>query len=126
MKRIKGKYLVGALLLAAMVQGCAEALEKDLSKQTVRLVAPSDGIVAPDSSAMTFAWDSLDGASRYTVQVVSPSFDSTVGLYADTTVKGFFFTLPQLTVRGRYQWRVMGSNTTSSSAYSVPRSFTVQ
>ena len=115
-----------ALLLGLLAQGCAEAIEKDLSKRTVRLLAPSDGVTAADSTAMTFAWDSLEGANRYTVQVVTPSFDSIVTLVADTTLKRFFYTIPQLTIRGRYQWRVMGLNNTSSSGYSVPRNFTVQ
>jgi hypothetical protein len=126
MKRIKGKYIVYALLFGLLAQGCAETFEKDLSKRTVRLFAPSDGVTAADSAAMTFAWDSLDGANKYTLQVVSPSFDSVVQLLADTTVHGFFYTIPQLTIRGRYQWRVMGLNNTSSSEYSVVRSFTVQ
>jgi hypothetical protein len=126
MTSINGKRIVFVLLLGLLAQGCAEAIEKDLSKRTVRLIAPSDGITTADSAGMTFAWDSLDGAYRYTLQVVRPSFDSVVSLVADTTVKGFFFTVPQLTVRGRYQWRVMGLNNTSSSEYSVPRNFTVQ
>lgn len=113
-------------MLGLLASGCAELIEKDLSKKTVQLVTPSDGIMAADSSAMTFAWDSLDGANRYTLQVVSPSFDSAVLLLADTTMKGFFYNIPLLTVRGRYQWRVMGLNNTSSSEYSTPRNFTVQ
>jgi hypothetical protein len=126
MKPIKGQRILFALLLGLLAQGCAEAIEKDLSKRTVRLLAPSDGVTAADSTAMTFAWDSLEGANRYTVQVVTPSFDSIVTLVADTTLKRFFYTIPQLTIRGRYQWRVMGLNNTSSSGYSVPRNFTVQ
>ena len=122
----KKKYFFYALVLSLCGQGCAEAIEKDLSKKTVRLMAPSDGIAVADSTALTFAWDSLDGAKQYQLQVVSPSFDSIVYLYADTTIKGFLFTLPVFTVRGRYQWRVLGFNTTSSSEYSAPWNFTVQ
>jgi hypothetical protein len=125
-KAIMGKQFLYALLLCLCAQGCAEAIEKDLSKKQVTLTAPSDQVVVPDSSALTFAWDSLEGAIRYKLQVVSPSFDSIVQLYADTTVTGFFYTLPLLTVRGRYQWRVMGLNNTTVSEYSVPWNFTVQ
>jgi hypothetical protein len=122
---IKRKQLVFALVIGLMVQGCAEALEKDLSKQTVRLVSPADNVIVADSSSLTFAWDSLTDAKRYRLQVVSPSFDSAVYLVADTTVRQLFYTVPQVTVPGRYQWRVMGLNNTSATAYTM-RSFTIR
>lgn len=126
MKPVKKRHIAAVLLSGLLITGCAELMEKDLSKQTVRLVAPSDGVVAADSTRMTFAWDSLDGAIRYRLQVVSPSFDSIVRLYADTTLNGFFFTIPVLSDKGKYQWRIMGSNNSSATDYSAPRTFTVQ
>jgi hypothetical protein len=126
MKTINKKRVLYGLAIIVLLQGCAEVLEKDLSKEKVQLVAPSNGISAPDSVALTFAWDSLDGASQYRLQIASPSFDSIVQLIADTPVAGMFLSLPAFSIAGKYQWRVMASNTSSSSPYSAPWTFTIQ
>ena len=119
------KTLLCALAGALLIAGCAEMLEKDLSKKNVLLVAPSNGVTEPDSAAITFAWDSVDDAKNYRLQVAMPSFDSIVSLLADTTVYGTFFTLPALDSPGQYQWRVMASNTTSSTPFSTPWTFLI-
>ena len=116
-------YLLGAALLLG---GCAELIEKDLSKKNVGLIAPSNNVAIPDSLALSFAWDSVDGATQYTLMVATPSFDSIVQLVADTVVTRTSLTLPALNTTGQYQWRVMASNNTSSTPLSAPWTFLLQ
>lgn len=120
------KFCLSCILAAAFLStGCAEVIQKDLSKLNVILIAPSNNVSIPDSVALTFAWDSLAGAQTYTLQVVTPSFDSVVQLLADTTVYGTYLSLPSFNSPGTFQWRVMASNNTSSTSFSGPWNFQV-
>lgn len=111
------KIIAGVFFfLSLILPGCDEALEKDLSKEQVTLLAPVNNLVSGDSS-QTFAWQSLEDANAYELQIVSPRFDSIVQFVADTTVKTTFF---QFSLQpGSYQWRVRAQNAGSSSLYSV-------
>lgn len=126
MTTVSLKPLVYGLAILFLVGGCAEVLETDLSTKQVQLVAPSNGVAIPDSIALTFAWDSVAGANKYLLQIASPSFDSIVQLIADTPVFGTFLYLPAIPNIGQYQWRVMASNSSSSTPFCTPWNFTIQ
>lgn len=98
------------------MSGCTDIFEPSLDDAAVELITPISG-VPYDQYAITFWWEEVDGASRYNVQIVRPSFDSLVVLVADTNVTGtkFIYTLAP----GNYQWRVRAENAGSVGPYSV-------
>ncbi|HVV02639.1 MAG TPA: hypothetical protein VHC96_00390 [Puia sp.] len=117
MKIHRNKTLAGLGLILLLSAGCAEAIEKDLTDKRATLLLPSNNAVL-DTTTLTFAWQPQDDALKYELQVVSPSFDSALVVWADTNVINTSF---QLTLTGgRYQWRVRAFNNTSSTPFSDP------
>ncbi len=106
MKNIKIQLL--AILGLSLFSACGDFLEDDISKDTVTLKAPADG-VAVSQTTLDFWWEKLEGATSYRIQVVSPSFDSIATLVIDEEITDdtkFEATLPT----GTYQWTVIGKN----------------
>ncbi|MBK8562386.1 MAG: hypothetical protein IPN76_03330 [Saprospiraceae bacterium] len=96
--------IVGLLIFSA----CSDFLEEDITKDTVRLLAPADNIRSTQTT-LNFLWEELEGATTYRLQVVSPSFDSIANLVLDEEVTEdtkYEATLPP----GNYQWTVIGKN----------------
>jgi hypothetical protein len=87
---------------------------KDISGKTVNVLAPADGAHTPNNS-MIFWWEEMDGAERYNIQIVSPSFAAVQQLHVDTNVTGNKFTV--ILQPGTYQWRIKGVNNGGSSSY---------
>lgn len=110
------KIMLQLILVSIFIAGCEELSETDLSSRKVTLIAPADNI-ATTSTTNTFAWDPVDDASRYQIQIVSPKFDSIIHFITDSTITrtNFIYTLQQ----GIYQWRVRALNTGSQTSYSV-------
>lgn len=109
------------LLATVAMTGCNAFIEPSLKDETVQLISPPDNIVSQDYT-QTFWWEKVEGASRYNLQIVSPSFDSVATLVADTNLSSNKFTASL--VPGNYQWRVRAENNGTESAY-VTRSFEV-
>ncbi len=100
-----------------MVSSCTkDFVVKKLDNTSVSVLAPVDNFSTPNN-AVTFWWEQLEGAERYNIQIVKPSFNAIQQLIIDTNVIGtkFHFTLSP----GSYQWRIKGFNTGSSSQYSL-------
>ncbi len=105
------------LLIVLVTQSCSkDFIVKDIKNETVSIVAPADNLTTPNNT-ITFWWEELDGAEKYTLQLVKPSFNSVQQLVFDTTVIGtkFKYTL----MPGTYQWRINASNTGGSTAYTT-------
>lgn len=102
--------------------GCKELTEPILSDKQVVISAPVDNLIT-NSSANTFAWEPVDGATKYQFQIASPKFDSVVRFITDSsfTRNMIGFTLSP----GKYQWRVRALNGSSQTNY-FTRSITVQ
>jgi len=105
-----------ALLFLVLVSGwnCSDILEEDLQDHQIQLRAPVNNLVT-DLETHTFWWEKLDEViDGYRLQIVSPSFDSTIQLVADIIVaegESQEMTLSP----GTYQWTVLAFNPTSET-----------
>lgn len=89
---------------------------KDINNETVNIIAPADNLNTPNNS-VTFWWDELEGAEKYNLQIVKPSFSSVIQLITDTTVTSNKFT--KVLTPGIYQWRIKAINGGGSTAYTT-------
>ena len=101
---------------------CKELTEPILTNKQVSIIAPKDSLVTT-LATNTFAWDGVDGATKYQLQIVSPKFDSVVRFVADSSFSANSFTY--LLSPGKYQWRVRALNGSSQTNY-FTRSITIQ
>ena len=117
MKHNKYIFLLG-LIPALLFQGCEAFIETDLKEEIVVLRSPPDGLTTTIST-QTFWWNYVDGADRYSLQIVSPSFSYTERLILDTLIEQnkYSFSL----IPGTYEWGVSAMNYSSQTLYSVHR-----
>ncbi len=119
------KLNILGLCLAAFtgtLGSCEELTQPDLTDKQINIIAPVDNLVTI-STTNTFAWDPVDGAAKYQLQIVSPKFDSVVRFVTDSA-----FTSNLLTYTltpGVYQWRVKATNAGSQTIY-FTRKITIQ
>jgi hypothetical protein len=114
--RLLRRWMQFVILLPGLVlcNACKDIiLVNNIANRTVILIAPGDSVVT-DVATQTFWWDSVDYATSYELDVVSPSFRAVERLVVDTMVTGQKFKLTL--VPGHYQWRVMAKN----SSYQTP------
>jgi predicted secreted protein len=93
-----------------------EFIVKDIKNKTVTIIAPSDNLTTPNNS-VTFWWEELEGAEKYNLQIVKPSFSSVIQLITDTTVTSNKFT--KVLTPGAYQWRIKAINAGGSTVYTT-------
>jgi hypothetical protein len=104
-----------------MISSCNDFIEEDLDNDYVTILAPQDNLVTT-SSTISFYWEQIQGASKYRIQVVKPSFAAVSVFLVDTLVSGTFFS--HVFTPGVYQWRIRGENAGSQTPY-VTRAFQV-
>lgn len=93
-----------------------DIIVKDIKNSTVNLLSPPDGYSTPNTS-ITFWWDEVDGAEKYDIQVVSPSFSSIQQLITDTSTTSDKTSITL--TPGTYQWRVRAVNNGGTSGWST-------
>lgn len=89
---------------------------KDIKNDTVVVLSPVNNFSTPNN-AITFWWEELDGAEKYKLQIVKPSFNSIQQLIVDTNITGDKFSYSLLP--GTYQWRIKGVNNGGSSQFTT-------
>ena len=94
-------------ILVIIAFSCDDVLETDIRDDTVVLKAPKDGYSA-GSQSIVFWWESLKGATRYHLVVVSPELANPTTLIMDTVIVKTQFSLTL--TEGQYQWCVKGMN----------------
>lgn len=110
------------LLIVVFFAGCEEITQTDLTDKQINIIAPLDSLVTT-SATNTFAWDPVEGAAKYQLQIVSPKFDSVVRFVADSALTNNLFTYPL--TPGVYQWRIKATNAGSQTKY-FTRKITIQ
>ncbi|TWI77513.1 hypothetical protein IQ13_4319 [Lacibacter cauensis] len=118
-KIIKAIAIVWFLLI---ICSCSQVFEKPLENDIVELTAPANNVTTIFRNN-TFAWEELDGATKYRLQIASPRFDSIVRFITDTPVTKTNLTLTLDS--GKYEWRVKALNNSSSSNYSKTRTIII-
>ena len=118
------KLLFSTLIASLLIIGaCNDFFEMNISKKTITIMAPGNG-ASLSTPAVTFLWDSVPGATKYEIQIVSPSFNNIQYLVVDSTITGgnkFVYTVGP----GKYQWRMKAFNNSSSTNFSATDSFRV-
>lgn len=116
------KFILSIFILcSALLNSCDEVFDKDIEGDKVQLYSPSNNATITSNNAL-FKWNALDGAVKYRLQVVSPSFSSVSNVLADTIITGTQFSL--VLRKGSYQWTVTAINNTAQ-AYSDTLSLTI-
>ena len=102
-------------ILPLLLLTCAacDILEEDISKDPVRVIAPTDK-ARIEAGLVQFRWQGVQYATGYEFTLVSPSFEYADRLIADTVIyaDSLFrsYGLDTTLRAGRYQWRVTAFN----------------
>jgi len=116
------KYSLYTALLTILFLGCEEPfIEENLTESTINILAPTDKAVIENTS-INFSWDAVDQATSYRLQIARPTFEDAFQIIEDTVVSGTSFRTEL--VKNRYEWRVRGQNSGTSTSY-VQAAFTV-
>lgn len=109
---------IGAIALAVFAGACSTWQEEQVDAEVVEVFVPRDSLQT-DIATQLFYWYHVSGASKYELQIVTPSFDRIDRLMLDTNVAGnqYEFTLPP----GSYEWSIRAYNGSSSTDYTVSR-----
>lgn len=113
----KVKQLLIVLSCMVLFLACTkDFIVKDITNETVNIIAPADNLATPNNS-VTFWWEELDGAEKYNLQIVKPSFSSVIQLITDTMVTSNKFT--KILTPGTYQWRIKALNGGGGTVYTT-------
>lgn len=113
------KLLLLSAIIAAFAS-CDDIFEKKLDRYTVEVITPQKSATM-ESGDILFSWKNMEGALRYQLVIVEPSFVAAMHIAADTLVTvndSTFVNIHKCTVNlqsGSYQWCVQAQNTNYSS-----------
>lgn len=87
------KIILYLAVFALFFSGCKDIMSENITGKTPVMIIPTNGQTVPQNP-VHFKWESLKGATKYQLQVVSPSF-SNISIYAlDTIITGTEFYFP--------------------------------
>jgi hypothetical protein len=115
MKRILNVLGIPVMMLS--VWACTkDFIVKNIKNELVTIIAPADNTKTP-SNSITFWWEELEGAEKYNLQIVKPSFSGIQSLLVDSNITGtkFKYSLQP----GSYQWRIKAINNGGSTQYTI-------
>src|SRR5690606_19299950 len=116
------KIIAIGAFISLVCCSCADFIEYPLEKEHVELLAPVNGIVTTDT-VLTFWWETHEDAKYYRLQLVSPNFEQTEKLIADSVVGANQLTLELKT--GDYAWRVRPENDGSVGLFKETRTLRI-
>jgi hypothetical protein len=109
-------YILVVCCIGLLASCTKDFIVKNIKNDTVSIIAPADNLSTPNNT-VTFWWDELDGAEKYNLQIVKPSFSSVIQLIVDTVLTGNKFN--HSFTPGTYQWRIKAINAGGSTVYST-------
>lgn len=106
------KQLMILLLSLLLFAACDDIFVKDISNKQINIVAPQKDIIV-DKNEITLVWDELEGAKKYHVIIVSPSYAEVLYYACDSITEDYKLkvSLPN----GAYEWSVQATNSAYSS-----------
>lgn len=114
---MKKTALIIILLTGIILWACKkDFIVEDISNKTITVNSPANNL-ATTTNLITFWWEAVDGAEKYNLQVVKPSFASATSLILDTSISVTRFNLSLQP--GSYQWRIKAFNAGHSTAFQV-------
>lgn len=117
------KIIAIGAFISLVCCSCADFIEYPLEKEHVKLLAPANGMVTTDT-VLTFWWGTHEDAKYYRLQLVSPNFEQTEQLIADSVVLTNQLTLELKT--GDYAWRVRPENDGSVGLFKETRTLRIE
>lgn len=103
------KYSIRLLFVLASLSlfSCKDFIEKNISKETPVLILPAHNDTI-GANPVHIKWEKLEGATKYHIEIVSPSFSGIQSFPLDSTVAGtnFFFSLDS----AQYEIRITAVN----------------
>lgn len=118
---MRRKIILCCSFFCFIMPGCEDIFLKDLSGEQVVILSPLDNALF-ESEKILFAWDKMDGADRYRIEVASLSFERGSPLYdtvADTT------RIELSLCEGKYQWSIYAYNSGYKTKKTI-RSFEIK
>ena len=115
------KKLILSFFAVFLLSKCEAIFVEDISNETIVLLAPSDNVQI-DSMNVQFNWQSLKAATKYEIQIATPTFENATQIVLDSISDNTIIS-KNLAI-GVYQWRVKGLNSEYSTSYST-QSFTI-
>ena len=108
--------------IAIFASSCEKIVAEDITAETPVLILPAANDTVNQSS-VHFKWEELEGASKYHLEVVSPSFAAISEFVLDSVVTGtdFYFDLDS----NEYEIRLTAQNGGYDSQVSAPVKFWV-
>lgn len=85
------RYLIFLIVCSTVLVSCEKIVAEDITGQTPVLILPSSGGVLTNNQVQ-FKWEEMEGASKYHLMVVTPSFANPQAYTLDTIVTGTEFT----------------------------------
>jgi hypothetical protein len=119
MKILNNIFSFLAVLL--ITTSCSDIIEPDITLKKVELKSPADGVNS-ETLTPTFSWYPLDGATKYNIQIATPSFAAVKTLY-DTIITKTYYTR-QLGA-GKFEWRVRPVNNSYYGKFTDIRTLTI-
>jgi hypothetical protein len=110
---MKIKALVYLLVVLMMASCGNEIIDANLDKKTVNIITPSPGYFS-STPRINFTWEPVNGATKYHIQVVKPSFAAIQQILLDSMVTKNNFNY--LFSFGKYEWKLTAMNGSSNSA----------
>lgn len=103
---MRTKLILYCSLFCLFLSGCEDIFLKDISGEQVVVISPVTNTFF-EGEKVLFAWDRMEGAEKYHIEVASPSFDEDSPLYDTITDT----TRIELSLsEGMYQWSIYGYN----------------
>lgn len=101
------KYLIAFCAIAFLLSGCEKIIAEDITGKLPVLILPTDGSTV-GNNPVHFKWEEMEGATKYHLMVVSPSFASPNIYVLDTLVSGteFHYSLDS----NSYELKLVGVN----------------
>lgn len=86
-------YLFIIIFLSSAFTSCKEIIAEDITNRIPVLILPavSDTVM---QNPVQFKWEAMEGATKYHLQVVSPSFSTISDYVLDTIITGTTFSFP--------------------------------
>ncbi len=118
---ILSPVIISLVILAALLIGCDDIFEEDLTNQSVVLLNPVEQASLKNTN-VNFLWEQMEGANAYNIQLVKGSFAMPEAYLLDSTVTDNRYEIDLLV--GKYEWKVAALNASSISKY-IQRTFTI-
>lgn len=111
MRIFKSIFIICSILFLSCKK---DFIVEDLTDKSVTVLAPANNLTTT-SNNITFWWEELDGAEKYNLQIVKPSFANITQIVADTNLTTTKYTVSLQP--GNYQWRIKATNAGGSTSY---------